>query len=119
MINATHTHTRTELVADEAELVDVVVAREERLAGQELCEDAAHRLKSVGGWGVVLGWSVVEGGSGRFHPVRLRPSLMHVNTQIRTHMSMALVYSWQASMISGARYQRVTTYSVRSCFCLG
>ena len=30
------------------------------------------------------------------------------------HTSMALVYSWQLSMISGARYHRVTTYSVSS-----
>lgn len=39
------TYTRTELGADEAELVDVVVAREERGAGQELGEDAAHGLR--------------------------------------------------------------------------
>jgi len=33
---------------------------------------------------------------------------------VLTHISIALVYSGQANIISGARYHRVTTYSVRS-----
>lgn len=42
---------RTELGTDKAELVDVVVAGEERLAGQQLGEDAADGLGRVRLWG--------------------------------------------------------------------
>ena len=42
----------------------------------------------------------------------LRPSISP-KMQPAPQMSMALLYSWEESITSGARYQRVTTYSVR------
>lgn len=42
------------------------------------------------------------------------PRIISPRMQPMLHMSTALEYLWEPSRISGARYQRVATYSVRT-----
>lgn len=81
-------------------------------------------MKVVGG---VVWHGVWGGGTGRISDPCARDGRnlidhhTHTHTRHTTHIartqtSMAVVYSGQESMISGARYHRVTTYSVRSLF---
>lgn len=84
----------------------VVVPGEEGLPLEHLREDAARRLY-VGcvRWGVCLvrpdRTAMVWGYDGHIHTMGL---------PLRTQTSTLLVYWQEESMISGARYQRVTTY---------
>lgn len=45
---------------------------------------------------------------------KIRPEIISAKVQPADHMSTALVYSCDESIISGARQNRVTTYSVKS-----
>ena len=79
--------------------MDVVLAWEERLSAEQLRKYTADGPVTVT-WPLHGGYMAVTWPSSS------------ANIQPTDHRSIALVYSFQDSMISGARYHRVATYSV-------
>lgn len=87
------------------ELIQVVFPREDGPVGHHLSQDAAHG-PDVNGLGVALDKNRLRGGS-----VSFKKKETFDSDWARARVPGAPTF--ELSMISGARYQRVATYSVR------
>lgn len=89
------------------ELIQVVFPREDGPVGHHLSQDAAHG-PDVNGLGVSLNKNRLKGDKLLSKRKRKKESFDKIQ-----HERLAGTPTFELSMISGARYQRVATYSVR------
>lgn len=91
----------SQLTQDVVELVQVVLPRKDRPVRQHLSQDAAHR-PDVNGLRVALRHKHTSG------------IYTSTNKQINKLVHISSTPTFELSMISGALYQRVATYSVKN-----